>query len=108
MSRGFGVSERPLCRRAFDTASCARRQTLECEGQRGVDEIYVAIRACGRDKCALKEVGITGISADITIKLPVHLYVNFAANRAGAASAVGADSQDASGCSIDGVLIALA
>src|SRR6266446_618287 len=53
------------------SASAAQRN-LECEGQRRVSEINVVVRARGRDKSPVKEVGITRVSADITIKLPVH------------------------------------
>jgi hypothetical protein len=79
---------------------------LEGEGQRGVSKIDVAARTGVFDKRPAEKVRITGVRTDITVKLPVHLQINFPPDSSGTASA--AASQDASRRSVDGVLSALA
>ena len=67
---------------------------LECESQRRVGEINVIVLPRFGNKRSVKEPGITCVNADIAIKLPVHLQINFTTNRAGIAPVAG--SQDAS------------
>ena len=74
--------------------SSAANESSERKGQRGISEIDVVVRAGGREKSPVKEVAIPRIGANMTLELPVHLHIKFAANRAVIAPAAG--SQDAS------------